>query len=108
MRLGKRRVGRRAAAADQPVHVVGGKVETGESFYGRPDQDVLRAQRIGGLLEEEPQQPIGQSDGREEVQRIARTLGGVRDDDPLGPFGPSHRHRDICRQAPIGENAAVE
>ncbi len=107
-RPGERRVGCTTAMADQPVHVVGGKVEAGKSFYCRPDQDVLRTQGIGALLEQKTQEPIGQPDGREQVERIARALGGVRDDDPFGPFGPRHRHRDIRREASIGEDAAVQ
>ena len=56
------------AMADQPVHVGGGKVEAGESFYRRPHQDVFRTQRIGALLEQETQEPIRQPDRREQVE----------------------------------------
>lgn len=104
----KDRVSSGGATPDQAVHVVGGKVEPVESFDPRADQDVVRSQRIAGLLKQEAQQAIGQNDGRVEVYGIRLPLGCIGHDDPLGPFGPSHGDRNVGCEATIGENSAVQ
>ena len=62
------RVRRQPAPDDQGIDVARREVETPIACHVGPDVDVIRPQRIERLLEEIAQHPLGECDGREEIE----------------------------------------